>query len=69
MSQEIEILTSKAKDFSLRIQELEQEISKIIVGQDNIIEKLIVALMSGGHVLLEGVPGLAKTKEITAMHI
>ena len=61
MSQEIEVLTNKAKDFSLKIQELEKEISKIIVGQDNIIEKLIVALLSGGHVLLEGVPGLAKT--------
>ena len=61
MSQEIDVLSNKAKDFSLRIQELQKEISKIIVGQDNIIEKLIIALMSGGHVLLEGVPGLAKT--------
>ncbi|MCH9658411.1 MoxR family ATPase [archaeon] len=61
MNQEIESLTSKAKEFSTIIQTLHREISTIIVGQDKIIEKLIVALLSGGHVLLEGVPGLAKT--------
>ncbi len=61
MNQEIESLTSKAKEFSTIIQTLHKEISTIIVGQDKIIEKLIVALLSGGHVLLEGVPGLAKT--------
>lgn len=61
MSQEIEVLTNKSKNHSVRIQELQKEISKIIVGQDKIIEKLIIALLSGGHVLLEGVPGLAKT--------
>ena len=61
MNQEIESLTNKAKEFSTIIQTLHREISTIIVGQDKIIEKLIVALLSGGHVLLEGVPGLAKT--------
>ena len=61
MNQEIESLTSKAKEFSTIIHTLHREISTIIVGQDKIIEKLIVALLSGGHVLLEGVPGLAKT--------
>jgi MoxR-like ATPase len=61
MNQEIESLTSKAKGFSTIIQTLHQEISTVIVGQDKIIEKLLVALFSGGHVLLEGVPGLAKT--------
>lgn len=61
MSQEITVLTNKAEDFSTILQNLEKEISKIIVGQDKIIEKLIVTLLSRGHVLLEGVPGLAKT--------
>lgn len=61
MSQEITVLTNKAKDFSAILQDLQKEISKIIVGQDRIIEKLIVTLLSRGHVLLEGVPGLAKT--------
>jgi len=61
MSQEINQLTINAKQFSNNLQNLHNEISKVIVGQDKIIEKLIIALLSGGHVLLEGVPGLAKT--------
>ncbi len=40
---------------------LKQEISKVIVGQDKIIDLLIVSLLANGHVLLEGVPGVAKT--------
>ena len=37
------------------------EVKRVIVGQDAMLERLIVALLTGGHVLLEGVPGLAKT--------
>ena len=61
MSQEVQSLSNQAEIFSSKLQLLHKEISKIIVGQDVIIEKLIIALLSGGHVLLEGVPGLAKT--------
>jgi len=61
MSQEVTELTNQAEGFSIILQNIQKEISKIIVGQDKIIEKLIVALLSKGHVLLEGVPGLAKT--------
>jgi len=61
MSQEIEELSNQAEGFSTALQNLQKEISKVIVGQDEVIEKLIVALLSKGHVLLEGVPGLAKT--------
>ena len=44
-----------------RVSALKNEIQKVIVGQDVVIEELLVALMAGGHCLLEGVPGLAKT--------
>ena len=37
------------------------EIKKVIVGQDDIIDELLIALFGGGHVLVTGVPGLAKT--------
>ena len=37
------------------------EIHKIIVGQDRVIEEILIALLSGGHILIVGVPGLAKT--------
>ncbi|WP_300674227.1 MoxR family ATPase [Soonwooa sp.] len=40
---------------------IKQEISKVIVGQDKMIEHLLAALLSNGHVLIEGVPGVAKT--------
>lgn len=40
---------------------LKKEIQKLIVGQDEVLEELIIALLAGGHCLLEGVPGLAKT--------
>jgi MoxR-like ATPase len=43
------------------------EIKRVIVGQDAMLERLLVALMSGGHVLLEGVPGLAKTLTVKTL--
>ena len=42
-------------------QRLEQELASIVVGQDRVIRELLLALLTGGHVLLEGVPGLGKT--------
>ena len=43
------------------IQRLQEQMSRVIVAQDEVIEEVLVALMASGHVLLEGVPGLAKT--------
>src|SRR5690554_5062902 len=40
---------------------LRQEIKKVIVGQDEVVEQVLLSIFSGGHVLLIGVPGLAKT--------
>jgi MoxR-like ATPase len=44
-----------------RIGRVRREIAKIIVGQDDVVEGVLICLLSGGHVLLEGVPGLGKT--------
>jgi len=44
-----------------QIHGVRQEISKVIVGHDEVVEGVLIALVSGGHVLLEGVPGLGKT--------
>ena len=41
--------------------QLEREVHKVIVGHDEIVDQVLVALFAGGHVLLEGVPGLGKT--------
>jgi MoxR-like ATPase len=46
---------------------LKKEIQKIIVGQDVVIEEMLIALLAGGHCLLEGVPGLAKTLMVRTM--
>jgi len=43
------------------INEIKQELSKVIVGQDNFIELILTAILANGHVLIEGVPGVAKT--------
>lgn len=45
----------------LAVNNIKKEVSKIIVGQDNMIELLIAAILADGHVLIEGVPGVAKT--------
>jgi len=43
------------------VESLKNQLSKVIVGQENFVELLIVGLLSNGHVLIEGVPGVAKT--------
>ena len=49
------------------MEEIKRELKRVIVGQDALIERLLVALLANGHVLLEGVPGLAKTKILAAL--
>ena len=49
------------KELLKKYQTLKQEISKVIVGQDAVIEQILISIFSGGHSLLVGVPGLAKT--------
>ena len=49
------------------VKQIQTEASKVIVGQSEIIEKFIIGLISGGHVLIEGVPGLAKTLTIKTL--
>jgi MoxR-like ATPase len=44
-----------------KIPALKKEIQKVIVGQDHVLDEILVGLLAGGHCLLEGVPGLAKT--------
>jgi MoxR-like ATPase len=52
---------------NLLIEQLLYEVKKIIVGQDHLLERLIVALLARGHILVEGVPGLAKTMAIKTL--
>ncbi len=64
---EITELNEKIRVESQFINTLTSEIGKAIVGQKNMVEKLIIGLLADGHVLLEGVPGLAKTLAIKSL--
>lgn len=55
------------KEESIRLQGLALEISKVIVGQEKSIDFILIALLCNGHILLEGVPGVAKTTMIKAV--
>jgi MoxR-like ATPase len=57
----LEISETNVQSLVQKVSMLKQEIKKVIVGQDIVIEEMLVALLAGGHCLLEGVPGLAKT--------
>ena len=46
---------------------IKQELGKVIVGQDKVIEELLIAILARGHCLLVGVPGLAKTLMISSL--
>ena len=49
------------EDLKKAVADIKSELAKVIIGQDNFIELLIVSLLIDGHVLIEGVPGIAKT--------
>jgi MoxR-like ATPase len=61
MNTQIQKLNKKAEGYSKKINQVLNEIKKIIVGQTDILNKIVLAVVAEGHILLEGVPGLAKT--------
>jgi MoxR-like ATPase len=63
----IEIINQRVREESAFITSLKQEVGKVIVGQSELIDRLIIGLLTNGHVLLEGVPGLAKTLTIQTL--
>src|SRR5262245_34863895 len=60
-------LTKDATKFQGRFASLKAEVGKVLVGQDGMLDRLLLGLLAGGHVLLEGVPGLAKTLVIRTL--
>lgn len=66
-SPDLEITRESIDKLSSAYQQIHGEMSKVIVGQDDVIEQLLIALFSRGHCLLEGVPGLAKTLMISSL--
>ena len=60
-------LNERIERESLFVDTLSREVGKVIVGQRHLIDTLLIGLLSNGHILLEGVPGLAKTLAITTL--
>lgn len=64
---DIREINKKVQQESLFLQDLRREIGKVIVGQEEMVDKMLVALLADGHILLEGLPGLAKTLAVKTM--
>ncbi|MDP2906295.1 MAG: MoxR family ATPase [Candidatus Omnitrophota bacterium] len=67
MAAGLTVINEKVQKESLFVQSLTAEMQKVIVGQGYLIERLLVGLLANGHILVEGVPGLAKTLSIKTL--
>ncbi|HTY60580.1 MAG TPA: MoxR family ATPase [Bacteroidota bacterium] len=67
MAYDIKAINEKIHRESAFIDILQMEIGKVIVGQKNMVERLMIGLLANGHILLEGVPGLAKTLSVKTL--
>ena len=66
-AEDIRLLNEKISHSASFIDNIHTEIGKIIIGQNHMVERLLIGLLSNGHILLEGVPGLAKTLSIKSL--
>lgn len=67
MNTGISAINEEVKEASAFLQPLFTEINKVVIGQKYLVERLVVGMLADGHVLLEGVPGLAKTTSVKAL--
>ena len=59
--------TNRIKQQGELVERIRSEVAKVIVGQEKLVDRLILAMATGGHILLEGVPGLAKTLSVNTL--
>jgi MoxR-like ATPase len=67
MAVDVKQIGERVEKESALLKEIRQEIEKIIVGQAYLIERLLIGLLCNNHILIEGVPGLAKTLSVTTL--
>ncbi|MEB3328990.1 MAG: AAA family ATPase, partial [Candidatus Sericytochromatia bacterium] len=65
--QTLQAATERVREAAERLGEVLAEVRRVIVGQQALLDRLMIALLADGHVLLEGVPGLAKTRAINTL--
>ena len=64
---DIDVLNERVERESRFLREIGDELGKVIVGQRYLVERLLIGLLCNGHVLLEGLPGLAKTLAVSSL--
>src|SRR5262249_52132069 len=67
MGDQVLEIDRRAQEQRSRMESLYTELAKVIVGQRSVIDRLLIGLLTGGHILLEGVPGLAKTLAVRSL--
>jgi len=67
MDKELVKIEEEVNDLTQKLKSLKKEISKVIIGQEETVDQLLITFLAGGHALLEGVPGLAKTLMIRTL--
>lgn len=63
----IQEINEKVKKSSSWVQSFREQIGRVVIGQSRLVDSLLVGLLTGGHVLLEGLPGLAKTLAVKSL--
>jgi MoxR-like ATPase len=64
---DVRVINEMVQQQSVFVENLTAEVGKVIVGQKTMVERIVIGLLAGGHVLLEGVPGLAKTLTVKTL--
>ena len=67
MAVDIQKIKDQVLQYSDQLERVKTEVRKELIGQDLMLSRLLIALLTGGHVLLEGVPGLAKTLAVKSL--
>jgi MoxR-like ATPase len=67
MRADIERLTTEVQELAPSLQAIRDQVARVVVGQRGLVDRLLIGLLANGHLLLEGVPGLAKTTAVNAL--
>ena len=67
MAVDIEAINARVREQSAFVEKLKAETGRVIVGQEALIDRLLIGLLCSGHILIEGVPGLAKTLSVSTL--
>lgn len=67
INQDVSLINEKVKKESVVLDAVRSQISKVLIGQNSLMDRLLIGILANGHILLEGVPGLAKTTAVKTL--